>query len=253
MRLARLVPLADPLPIAHRAPFPRLLPLAALAAASLALTACDPGARDSPSPTSSATPVTSATVTLSPSAAPSPTATAVDPHPALDAMYVTTSGVGPLTVGQAIVGNPGEAMLEWNPTACDPEFTDPAALGRWQATYPEVPDHGRPFLVDGQGDGVLRRIDITDAALATPEGIHIGSLLTELQAAYPALVTGTPGIATRVFWISDAHGSVVFETDTANVDGTVAPEHVAFMRVLAPGANPDWTVSQSGNIAGACM
>jgi len=187
----------------------RLAPLASLAA--LALAGCG-SSDDSPSPTPSATPVMSYTVTISPSASPSPTVAAVDPHPALTDLVITTSGLLPLTIGQAIVGNPGEAMVEWNATACDPEFTDPASLGRWQATYAETADVGRPFLVDGEVDGILRRIDITDTTLATPEGIHIGSLLTELQAAYPGLVTGTAG------W-----------------------------------DDPDWTVSQSGNIAGACM
>jgi hypothetical protein len=230
----------------------RLAPLAVLAA--LALAGCGPSGGASTTPTSSATPVLSYTVTLSPSASPSPTATAVDPHPALDAMFITTSGVGPLTVGQAIVGNPGAAMLEWNPTACDPAFTDPAALGRWQATYPEVPDHGRPFLVDGEMDGVLRRIDANSPILSTPEGIHEGSPVTDLVAAYPGLTTGTAGWdAIHVHWIQDAHGIIVFETDTMNVDGTVGPDHVAFIRVLAAGVDPDWTVSQSGNIAGACM
>jgi hypothetical protein len=255
MRLARFVPLAGFVRLARPVPLARLVPLAAFAAASLALAACDPGAGASPISTPSATPVVSHTVTPSPSAAPSPTATAVDPHPALDAMFITTSGVGPLTVGQAIVGNPGEAMVEWNATACDPEFaTDPAALGRWQATYPEVPDHGRPFLVDGEMDGILRRIDVNSPILTTPEGIHQGSPVADLVAAYPGLTTGTAGWdSIRVHWIQDAHGTVVFETDTMNVDGTVGPDHVAFIRVLAAGIDPDWPVSQSSNIAGACF
>lgn len=245
----RLAPLAPHRTLAIRT-------LAALALAPLALAGCGPSGDASATLTPSATPSPSSsfTVTLSPSASPSPTATTADPHPALDAMFITTSGVGPLTVGQAIMGNPGEAMVEWNATACDPAFTDPAALGRWQATYPEVPDHGRPFMVDGEMDGVLRRIDVNSPALSTPEGIHQGSPVTDLVAAYPGLTTGAAGWdAIRVHWIQDAHGIIVFETDTMNVDGTVGADHVAFIRVLAAGIDPDWTVSQSGNIAGACM
>ena len=234
MRLARVAPLAA---------------LAALSLTTLSLAGCGPSGGPSPSTTPSATPsatpAATYTVTISSSATPSPTVTAMDPHPALDAMFIRTSGLGPLTVGQAIVGNPGAAMVEWNATACDPAFTDPSALGRWQATYPEVPDHGRPFLVDGEIDGVLRRIDVTDPALATPEGIHVGSPVTDLVAAYPGLTTGAAGRdAIHVYWIQDAHGILVFETDTNNVDGSVGPDHVAFMRVLAAGTDPDWTVSQ---------
>jgi len=101
---------------------------------------------------------------------------------------------------------------------------------------------------------VLTRIDIMDSTLATPEGIRVGSPVTDLVAAYPGLVTGTAGWDTiHVRWIQDAHGTVVFETDTSNVDGTVGPDHVAFIRVLAPGVDPDFTVSQSDNIAGGCL
>ncbi len=242
----------------------RLAPLGTVATLALVLAGCGPSGGASPTPTPSATPsstpVLSYTVTISPSAttgpsaAPSPPPPAHDPHPPLASLVITTSGLLPLTIGQPIVGNPGEAMVEWNATACDPEFTDPAALGRWQAAYPEVPDHGRPFLVDGEMDGVLRRIDVNSPVLSTPEGIHQGSPAADLVAAYPGLVTGTAGWDDiHVHWIQDAHGTVVFETDTMNVDGTVGPDHVAFIRVLAAGIDPDWTVSQSGNIAGACM
>ena len=241
MRLARVVPLS------------RALPLAALAALTLA--GCGGGGGSpSPTPTASATPTASSTASASPTAPPTPTVAAFDPHPALGDLVITTSGLLPLTIGQPIGGNPGEAMVEWNATACDPAFSDPAALGRWQATYPETPDHGRPFLVDGEMDGVLRRIDITDSALATPEGIRIGSLFADLAGAYPSLAMGAAGWDDiHVWWISDAAGTVVFETDTYFSDGTSGPEHVAFIRVLAAGIDPDWTVSQSGNIAGACM
>src|SRR5512143_3604626 len=164
-------------PLTRLAPLARLLPLAAVGAVSLALAACDPGAGGSTTPTPSGTYSFSYTISLSPSASPSvtPSPPAHDPHPPLAGLVITTSGLLPLTIGQAIVGNPGEAMLEWNATACDPAFTDPAALGRWQAAYPEIPDHGRPFLVDGEIDGVLRRIDINSPALSTREGIHQGS------------------------------------------------------------------------------
>jgi hypothetical protein len=243
MRLSSLVPVGT---------------FATLAFAAVALAGCGPSGGTTPGTTPStspsATPVASYTVTISTSATPSPAATAVDPHPALADLVITTSGLLPLTIGQAIVGNPGEAMVEWNATACDPAFTDPSALGRWQATYPEIPDRGRPFLVDGEMDGVLRRIDVNSPILSTPEGIHVGSPVTDLVAAYPALTTGTSGWdAIHVHWIQDARGTVVFETDTMNVDGTIGPDHVAFIRVLAAGIDPDWTASQSGNIAGACI
>ena len=145
-------------------------------------------------------------------------------------------------------------MLTWNAAFCDAAVSGPGDLGRWVAAYPEVPDHGLPFYVDSSTDGILHRIDIVDASLATPEGIHIGSPVTDLVAAYPSLETGTSGFATvHVYWVSEAHGTIVFETDTNNVDGSVGVDHVAFIRVLSPEADPDWTVSQSDNVAGGCL
>jgi hypothetical protein len=182
------------------------------------------------------------------------TAVAFDPHPALDAMFITTSGVGPLTIGTPITGNPGEAMITWDPAFCDAEVSGPDDLGRWVATYPEIPDRGRPFYVDMDQEGVLYRIDVTTSDLATPEGIRIGSLFADVAGAYPSLAMGAAGWGDiHVWWISDAAGTVVFETDTAFSDGTTGPEHVAFIRVLSAGIDPDWTVSQSDNIAGGCL
>ncbi len=243
----------------------RVVPLAALAAFTLAgcwpfgdAPSATPAVSASASATASATPVVGYSVSVSPPASPdperSPTVAAFDPHPALGDMYITTSGVGPLTVGAAIAGNPGEAMLTWDPAFCDAEISGPGDLGRWVAAYPEVPDHGRPFYVDTSGDGVLHRIDVTAPVLATPEGIHIGSPVAALTAAYPGLAMGAAGWdSIHVYWISDADGTVVFETDTYNADGTIGPDHVAFIRVLAAGLDPDWTVSQSDNIAGGCL
>jgi hypothetical protein len=169
-------------------------------------------------------------------------------------MFITTSGVGPLTVGAAIVGNPGEAMVTWDPAFCDAEISGPDDLGRWVATYPEIPDHGRPFYVDTSVDGVLHRIDVTTTELATPEGIRIGSLFADVAGAYPSLAMGAAGRDNiHVYWISDAAGTVVFETDTYFSDGTTGPEHVAFIRVISAGIDPDWTVAQSDNIAGGCL
>ncbi len=232
----------------------RLAPLAALA--TLVLAGCwpfdDDAAEPSPTPSASATPVVSYTVTPSPPVSPSPSAPALNPHPALSAIHITTRGLGPLTVGMAIAGNPGEAMVTWNPTACDP-ITGAVPLGRFEAAYPPIPSGAAPFFVDGHIGGVLMRIDIVDPTLTTPEGIHVESLLADLMATYPGLVTGTPGYATNVFWIHDAHGSVVFETASELMDGTPVPEFVQFIRVLAPSVNPDWTVYGSGNIADACF
>lgn len=229
----------------------RFAPLAVLAAASLA--ACGPG----PVVTATVTPTSAAPAPSASPTGPAPVVTpppAFDPHPPLADMLITTRGLLPLTHTDPIVGNAGEAMLTWDPAYCDAEISGPDDLGRWVAAYPVVPNQGPPFGVDGQYDGIVHRIDIVSPVLHTAEGIHIGSPVSDLVAAYPGLVTGTSGWGTvNVYWISDADGYVVFETDTSMPDGTTGPERVRFIRILEAGVDPDWTVSQSDNFAGGCL
>lgn len=220
----------------------------ASATALLALTACTgPGAASTPTPTPSSSP------SVTPSASPSPSEV-FDAHPDVADLVITTRGLLPLLHSIPIASNPGEAMLEWNETECYyPDLGMTENTGRWIATYPVV-DTWDPFTVEADADGTVYRIDVWDPLISTPEGVHIGTTVADLQATYPDLVTGTAGWdAIHVYWITDADGYVVFETDVNLADGTVGPDQVRFIRILAPGMDPDWTVSQSDNIAGGCL
>jgi len=228
----------------------RLAPFAV--ACLLVLSACDGGGATSPSATPAATP--SATPTLTPVVTPSATPTltptpAFNPHPPLGDLLITTRGLLPLTHTDPIVGNAGEQMLEWDEDYCySEEMGITTDTGRWVATYPNS-----PFLVDGHIDDAVHRIDIASPAISTPEGVHIGTPLPELLAAYPFIIMGTPGFATDVYWIVDVHGIVVFETGVGTPMGGAGPEQVWYIRILGPEWDPDWTVAQSGNVANACF
>lgn len=229
----------------------RRIPLAALAAtvvatflASTVVTACAPA----PAVTVTATPIPAVTPSATPVVTPSPTPTFVA-HPALADLWITTQGLLPLAIGRDAATNPGAAMITWDETACYlPDMGLTTDTGRWVANYPEP----RPFTLDGQYAPAIYRIDIADPALMTPEFIHLGSTLGELQAAYPGLHTGTPGYLTTPYWISDDYGYVVFEVGSGTVDGTPGPNQIWWIRVLARDSNPDYTIAGSENIAGGC-
>ncbi|HEX5331140.1 MAG TPA: hypothetical protein VFW79_00710, partial [Cellulomonas sp.] len=171
------------------------------------------------------TPAATSTTTSTATSTPEPAATAPSSampttpatRPAAADLRLGTSGLGPLTVGLPPATNPGAVMIEFRPRYCEDVGVESVGTnpGRWVPTYePIVEADGEPralFAVEAD-DTRVSRIDVIWSDLPTTAGIHIGSTLEQLRAAYPGLVEGTAGPTSQVWWVTDPAGSLVFET-----------------------------------------
>lgn len=228
--------LRDPLPVAPASPTPAPSP--------------------PPSPTPPPTPSPTPTPTPTPTPSLTPEAPVVEPHPDLDELVLSPSGLGPLAVGVPPAGNPGAAMIELDATRC--EGFDDGSAARWVAAgYPDEVVDGQPrdaFFV-AASDEAVGRIDVLGSTPRTAEGIGVGSTLVELQAAYPQLEGPHDGPVSRVWWLSGPTGTLVFETqgDADGLRPAGTPESIILVRVLAAGVDPAFATANSGDLAGTCL
>lgn len=175
------------------------------------------------------------------------TTEAADPHPALEDLVLSASGLGPLTVGVPMAGNPGAEMVEWDPDYCLTETEgapfDPAGdPGRWVFSgydYDTGPTEANvpPFQVGVSDEGSVIGINVGGVAPHTAENIRVGSSFSALQAAYADLQGPVGGEgASLSWWVQGNSGMVLFEflTDPA-VDPSAT---VDFIGVRAAGIAP---------------
>ena len=224
--------------------------------ATALLVACGGPVAESPS----ATPTPGGTGTPSATSTPSETA-AADPHPALADLVVSTSGLGPLTIGIVPELNPGAAMIAFDAEACAETLIGESdgEPGRWSASGygPDSLAHagsGPAFAVDVDPVRGVGWIDILGSSPHTADGLGVGSLLEDLQAAYPALQGPFDGPISRVWWVEDEHGILAFETELDGElgDASTGPERIELMRVLLPGTDPRFATAHSDWVAGGC-
>lgn len=117
-------------------------------------------------------------------AVPTPTG---DPPP-LSELALSADGLAAVRIGKPPpVADPARDVLILSPTVCQSEvdegYRDDPAM--WVANYePALLGHNpKPFGAEVDGEGV-QVIEVYDPAIATTEGIRIGSTAAEVTAAY---------------------------------------------------------------------
>jgi hypothetical protein len=231
--------------------------MAAIGLAALVITLTGCGAGPSDGGTSTPDPsLGSPTPTAS-----SPTPTVAAPtKPGLGDIYLSADGYGPLVMGQAppVVSAATDVLIH-NPAKC-PGFTVPDGW-LWEPNYPLTPyalspgDLGEAFSVDLEG-GVLDRIQVNSGLLHTATGVHIGSTVAELLAAYPGGFTSEfdHGGISHVYALSSAHGQIMFEVATDDGSGywdAPSVNHVLYINVIPAGVEV-YGVAASDAAIGGC-
>jgi hypothetical protein len=223
-----------------------------------ALTACAPSAGPVASPSATPSPTAS-------SASPSPTPSPDPTRPALTELALSPAGLGPLELGVAPDADPATRMVSFDPEGCvNAEMGiapgDPAAgLWRTDASYASSDPAYGPGIAFGVGvdrdTGLVNRIDLYSADIATDGGVRIGDPGSSIAAAHPG-ATVVEEYLTDIHVITGPTGTLQIEVakNAADMSGDYWEGRagtVVYIRAASPGIGV-FTVAASGNLVGVC-
>jgi len=176
-----------------------------------------------------------------------PTPTPEPTKPTLSELVLTTEGLGDLVVGEPVPDtDPELALVDWDPVNCVVEGSglsegDPGA-GSWVPTYD---DGAFTTLTSPDKDGAIIVISGSDSALATDEGIALGSSVADVEAAYPD-ATLLEGELSTVYIVEGDAGKLLIEVaiDPADIPGywtsseRYEVDHVIIVSAVAAAIEP---------------
>ena len=193
---------------------------------------------------------------------PAPTASGIATEsqrkPNFSSLVVEPTGLGSLHIGKPVSDsdmvmlNPTYCTVEGDPAAYGYEPGDPAA-GRWLSNYPQFDETHRPFAIDVK-NSLVTDIQIFSSQIATEHGIHVGSSLDELRAAYPALKDGERGGISSTHYIVESGKILIFEVLLASgYYPDNATNSVLTMRVSSPNMATLTPMAGSDASVGGCL
>jgi hypothetical protein len=244
-----------------------LLLASAVTLSAFVLTACATAAGTAG--TASTQPPTPTAAASAPTPTPTPTPTA---PPAVDELTLSTEGLGPLGIGVAPpASDDPAAMITFDDGFCADERTgmangvapgDPEA-GMWVPAAGYWSDvqgqREAPFGVQLDQDERVARIEVTSPAIATDEGVRIGTDVAEVQAAYGEPSADHSNVHSDVYVVQGDAGTMIVEVAVQGPGDTErrqwpadAYDRVWSMRTIADGIKP-YSTAGGDNIVNACF
>ncbi|MGN6324856.1 hypothetical protein [Pseudolysinimonas sp.] len=139
------------------------------------------------------------------------------------------------------------ALVAWHADACEANVAPegaPPTHGLWITTYPDDPsgpiqqDPFRIATIDAQQGGAVSAVQVFSPQIRTTTGVHIGSSVSELEAAYPGgFADHRHGYDTDVYAVDGPSGRLLIEAYDGSEDAGGRSE-VALMSVVPPGTAP---------------
>jgi hypothetical protein len=179
-----------------------------------------PTALPAPTPTSTQSPSIAPTPSVTPSATASPVRPTPTPtEPGLDELVVSPEGINNVLVGAPVPREPASiAIVTYHDDYC-PVWgsVGQPGVGLWLPNYPSTgvaTDGLESFTVHTSGrlkDGIVSNLWVWSPRIKTDMGIHIGSTLAEVEAAYPQPSYLIHAALTDIYVIDKGTGRMVIE------------------------------------------